>query len=60
VSEHGHVGIKTNGYNLDIKNPHQPEEEKQSSSAELLGMLHQSFANGDELLNKLKLLHNKY
>ncbi|WP_146066884.1 EcoAI/FtnUII family type I restriction enzme subunit R, partial [Candidatus Venteria ishoeyi] len=26
--------IKNNGYNLDIKNPHQPEEEQQHSSAE--------------------------
>lgn len=41
-------------FNLDIKNPHQPEEEKQYSSAELLDMLHQSFAKGDELLKKLR------
>ncbi len=46
--------IKANGYNLDIKNPHQPEEEKQHSSAELLDMLHQSFAKGDELLDQLR------
>ncbi|HUT44434.1 MAG TPA: N-6 DNA methylase, partial [Desulfobacterales bacterium] len=46
--------IKKNGYNLDIKNPHQPEEEKQHSSGELLDMLHQSFAKSDELLAKLK------
>ncbi len=46
--------IKANGYNLDIKNPHQPEEEKQYSSAELLDMLHQSFAKGDKLLDKLR------
>ena len=46
--------IKANGYNLDIKNPHQPEEEKQYSSAELLDMLHQSFAKGDELLAQLR------
>ncbi len=45
--------IKGNGYNLDIKNPHQPEEEKQYSSAELLDMLHQSFAKGDRLLEQL-------
>jgi len=43
-----------NGYNLDIKNPHQPEEEKQYSSTELLGLLHQSFTKSDELLRKLK------
>jgi len=46
--------IKANGYNLDIKNPHQPEEEKQYSSGELLDMLHQSFAKGDDLLDKLR------
>ena len=46
--------IKANGYNLDIKNPHQPEEEKQHSSAELLDMLHQSFMKGDELLAQLR------
>ncbi len=51
------VDIKTiieSGYNLDIKNPHQPEEEKQYSSSELLELLHQSFAKGDELLTRLK------
>lgn len=47
--------IKANGYNLDIKNPHQPEAEQQYSSAELLELLHQSFAKGDDLLTKLKL-----
>ena len=41
------------GYDLDVKNPHQPEEEKQYSSAELLDMLHQSFAKSDELLTRL-------
>jgi type I restriction enzyme M protein len=46
--------IKANGYNLDIKNPHQEEEEAQHTSAELLDMLHQSFAKSDELLNHLK------
>ena len=46
--------IKANGYNLDIKNPHQPEEEKQYSSRELLDLLHQSFAKGDELLGQLR------
>jgi len=46
--------IKANGYNLDIKNPHQPEEEKQYSSGELLDMLHQSFAKGDKLLGQLR------
>ncbi|MCI5137524.1 MAG: SAM-dependent DNA methyltransferase, partial [Candidatus Electrothrix sp. AR1] len=46
--------IKANGYNLDIKNPHQPEPEKQYSSAELLDMLHASFAKGDALLGQLR------
>ena len=46
--------IKANGYNLDIKNPHQPEEEKQYSSGELLDLLHKSFAKGDELLGQLR------
>ncbi|NHZ85331.1 MAG: N-6 DNA methylase [Planctomycetia bacterium] len=51
------VDIKTiqkNGYNLDIKNPHKVEEEEIHSSAELLDMLHTSFAKSDELLAKLK------
>ena len=38
------------GYDLDVKNPYQPEEEKQYSSAELLDMLYHSFAKSDELL----------
>ena len=46
--------IKTNGYNLDIKNPHRAEEEKQHSSTELLDLLHQSFAKGDQLLEQLR------
>ena len=41
------------GYDLDVKNPYQPEEEKQYSSAELIDMLHQSFAKSDELLAQL-------
>lgn len=51
------VSIKTiseNGYNLDIKNPHRKEEEKQYSSKELLNMLHASFKKSDEVLDKLK------
>jgi len=47
--------IKANGYNLDIKNPHRPEEEKQYSSTELLDLLHLSFAKGDELLEQLRM-----
>lgn len=46
--------IINNGYNLDIKNPHQAEEEKQYSSDELMDMLHQSFAKGDVLLEQLR------
>jgi type I restriction enzyme M protein len=46
--------IKANGYNLDIKNPHRAEEEKQHSSSELLDLLHQSFAKGDQLLEQLR------
>jgi len=41
-------------FNLDIKNPHQLEEEKQYSSSELLNMLHRSFTKSDELLAQLK------
>ena len=46
--------IKKSGYNLDIKNPHQPEPEKQYSSGELLEMLHQSFGKSDKLLSQLR------
>jgi len=46
--------IEANGYNLDIKNPHQPEEEQQYSSKELLDMLHQSFEKSDDLLAALR------
>lgn len=51
------VDIQTiidSGYNLDIKNPHQPEEEQTYTSAELLDLLHQSFAKSDSLLAQLK------
>jgi len=51
------VGIKTiieSGYNLDIKNPHQPEEERQYTSGELLDLMHQSFGKSDELLVQLR------
>ena len=44
---------KTN-YNLDVKNPHTPEAEHTLSSAELLALLHESFAKSDALLNQLK------
>ena len=45
--------IKANGYNLDIKNPYQPEEVKKHTSRELLDLLHASFSKGDELLDQL-------
>ena len=46
--------IEKNGFNLDIKNPYQPEPEKQHTTVELLNLLHQSFAKGDELLTQIK------
>jgi type I restriction enzyme M protein len=46
--------IVANGYNLDIKHPHVPEEEQSHSSAEIVSMLHDSFRKSDELLEKLK------
>ena len=46
--------IIANGYNLDIKNPHTPEEIHAYSSAELMNMLHDSFRKSDDLLEKLK------
>ena len=42
------------GFDLDVKNPRQPQAEKQYSSAELLDMLHQSFAKSDELLAQIR------
>lgn len=51
------VDIKTiqdNSYNLDIKNPHQPEVEKQYSSEELLLKMSQSFSKSDDLLTQLQ------
>lgn len=46
--------IKSNGFSLDFKNPHQKEEEHTYSSTELMEMLHESFIKGDELLKKLQ------
>lgn len=46
--------IIANGYNLDIKNPHRAEEERKYSSKELIDLLHQSFAKGDQLLEQLR------
>ena len=46
--------IKENAWNLDMKNPHRAEEEKHHTSTELLEMLHESFAKGDKLLDRLR------
>ena len=46
--------LKANNYSLDIKNPHVAEAEHTFSSAELLNLLHESFAKSDSLLNQLK------
>jgi type I restriction enzyme M protein len=46
--------LEANGYNLDIKNPHTPKEEKSHTSVELVNMLHESFQQSDRLLAKLK------
>ena len=46
--------IVSNGYNLDIKNPHVVEEKQEHSSEELVMMLHDSVRKSDELLGKLK------
>lgn len=46
--------IISNGYNLDIKNPHTPEETHEYSSAELVEMIQESFHESDKLLKELK------
>ena len=46
--------LKTNGYNLDIKNPYIKQEEVTHTTAELLELLHQSFIKSDTLLAELK------
>jgi len=46
--------LTSNGYNLDMKNPHVSEEKHEYSSAELVSMIHDSFRKSDELLEKLK------
>ena len=53
----GKVNIKTiieRGYDLDIKNPTKPEEEKEYNSIELIEMLDASFDKSHNLLNQLK------
>ena len=42
------------GYDLDIKNPTKPDEEKEYSSTELIKMLSSSFEKSHQLLNQLK------
>ena len=46
--------IKANGYNLDIKNPHKLEEEKQYTSSELLDLIQKSYGKSDQLLAQLQ------
>jgi type I restriction enzyme M protein len=46
--------IEARGWSLDLKNPNAQVEEKRHSSAELLGMLHESFKKSDELVTLLK------
>jgi type I restriction enzyme M protein len=51
------VNIKTiieRGYDLDIKNPTKPEEEKEYNSSELIELLNDSFKKSNTLLNQLK------
>jgi type I restriction enzyme M protein len=51
------VNIKTiieRGYDLDIKNPTKPAEEKEYNSAELMEMLNISFNKSHQLLEQLK------
>jgi type I restriction enzyme M protein len=51
------VNIKTiieRGYDLDIKNPTKPEEEKEYNSAELMEMLSKSFEKSNSLLTQIK------
>lgn len=46
--------INKRGYDLGIKNPIKPEEEKEYNSTELMGRLNASFEKSHELLNHLK------
>jgi type I restriction enzyme M protein len=46
--------IKTNGYNLDIKNPHKNEVENNYTSTELLDLLSKSLLKSINLIEKLK------
>lgn len=46
--------LAENGYSLDIKNPHVAEAGHSYTSGELLALLHDSFRESDQLLQKLK------
>jgi type I restriction enzyme M protein len=46
--------LEANGYNLDIKNPYITEEKQSFSTLEIVSMLHDSFRESDELLEKLR------
>jgi len=46
--------IEANGWNLDIKNPHTPEEEKPHTTKELIGLLNESLKKSAQLLEQIK------
>ncbi len=46
--------IIESGYNLDIKNPNQEEEEIEHSSSEVVQMLETSFSLSQQILNQIK------
>lgn len=46
--------LKSNGFNLDIKNPFVKEEEVTHTTAELLDLLSESFKKSDKLIEGLK------
>ncbi|MBF0499660.1 MAG: N-6 DNA methylase [Candidatus Riflebacteria bacterium] len=46
--------LEANGFSLDSKNPHTSDVGYQSTSAELLSLLHESFRKSDILLETLK------
>ncbi|MBJ6111787.1 SAM-dependent DNA methyltransferase [Hymenobacter sp. BT523] len=50
--------IKARGYNLDIKNPHQGEIEREYNSGELLEQLEKSFASSLSKLEKIRAALN--
>jgi len=46
--------LQANGFSLDIKNPHVPEEEKTHTTSELIEFLHESFGKSKTLLDELQ------